>query len=329
MSLHRCRLRLLVAFALALLSLAASARAAEFPSRPVTLVVPFAAGGPTDTLARMLAAPMGAALGQTVIVQNITGAAGSSAVGAVAHAQPDGYTLSVGNWGTHVLNGALYPLNYDLLRDLAPIALIARNPQLIVARRGMPAADLRGMIDWLKRHPDKASQATSGAGSAAHIAGAFFQISTKTQFQFVPYRGAAPAMQDLIAGRVDLMIDQATNSLPFVRSGQVKAYAVTAATRLAAAPDIPTVDEAGLPGFYISVWHGLWAPRGTPAAVIAKLNAAVTAALADPHVRQQLTDSGNEIAAADEQTPDALGALQKADIEKWWPIINAANIKSE
>ena len=321
------RLRLLVAVMLAGLASAASAGAAEFPSRPITLVVPFAAGGPSDALARILAAPMGEALGETVIVQNMTGAAGSTAVGVVAHARPDGYTLSIGNWGTHVLNGALYPLQYDLLHDLTPIALIARNPQIIVARAGMPAADLGGMIEWLKNHPDRATQGTAGAGSAAHVVGAFFQISTKTQYRFVPYRGAAPAMQDLIGGRIDFMIDQAANSLPFVRGGQVRAYAVTSATRLAAAPEIPTVDEAGLPGFHISVWQGIWAPHGTPPAVIARLNAAVVAALADPRVKEQLADSGNEVAALDEQTPAALAALQLAEIEKWWPIIKSAGIK--
>jgi tripartite-type tricarboxylate transporter receptor subunit TctC len=304
-----------------------SALAQAYPSRPVTIIVPFAAGGPTDTLARILHERMSDSLGQPVIVENVPGAAGSIGVGRVARAAPDGYTIGIGQWDTHVLNGAIHPLTYDLLRDFEPISLLPSNPQLIVAKKSMPADDLNGLIGWLRANPDKASQGTAGAGSAAHVSGAYFQKVTGTRFQFVPYRGAAPAMQNLIAGQIELMFDQASNSLPHVRAGMIRAYAVTAKTRLASAPDIPTVDEAGLPGFYISIWRGFWAPRGTPREVIARLNAAVLDALADSRVRQQVADLGQDVPPREQQTPLALGDLQRTEIEKWWPIIEAANIK--
>jgi len=307
----------------------ADASADTFPSHPVTIVVPFPAGGPTDTVARVLAEPMRVALGQPIIIENITGAAGSIGTGNVARAAPTGYTLTVGYLGTHVLNGALYKLSYDVLRDFEPIALLTSNPQLIVARRAMPANDLPELISWLKANPDKASQGTAGVGSPAHVTGVFFQSVTGTRFAFVPYRGAAPAMQDLIGGQVDLMFDQASNSLPHVRNGNIKAYAVTASTRLAAAPEIPTVDEAGLPGFHASVWTGMWAPKDTPSDVISKLNAAVVHALADARVRQRFVELGQEITPRDQQTPEALRAFQKAEIDKWWPIIKAARITAE
>jgi len=313
----------------AVLATAPDTRADTFPSRPITIVVPFPAGGPTDTVARILAEPMRVALGQAIIIENVTGAAGTIGTGNVARAAPTGYTLSVGFLGTHVLNGALYKLPYDVLQDFEPIALLASNPQLIVAKRAMPAKDLRELIDWLKANPDKASQGTAGVGSPAHVSGAFFQSATGTRFAFVPYRGAAPAMQDLIGGQVDLMFDQASNSLPHVRNGKIKVYAVTANTRLAAAPEIPTVDEAGVPGFYASVWTGMWAPKGTPRDVIGKLNTAVVNALADPRVRRRFTDLGQEIPPRDQQSPEALHAFQKAEIDKWWPIIKAAGIKAE
>jgi len=293
------------------------------------MVVPFAAGGPTDTIARILANPMSVALGRPIIIENVTGAAGSIGVGRVARAAPDGYTLSVGFLGTHVLNGALYALQYDVLNDFEPIALLASNPQLIVAKIAMPANDLIELIAWLKANPGAASQGTAGAGSPAHVGGALFQNMTGTRFQFVPYRGAAPAMQDLVAGQIDLMFDQASSALPHVRSGGIKAYAVTAKTRLASAPDIPTAEEAGLPGFYISVWSGMWSPKGTSQDVIAKLNAAVVRALSDQTVQQRLAELGQEIPPRHQQTPAFLAVFQKAEIEKWWPIIKAANIKGE
>src|SRR5580692_1483457 len=258
------------------------APAQSYPSHPITMIVPLAAGGPIDTIARIVAEGMSGSLGQPVIIENVTGASGSLGVGRVARAKPDGYTISLGYIGTHVFNGAAFPLPYDLLNDFEPVSLLVSNPLLIVARKTMPAKDLPELITWLKSNPGKASQGTSGAGGTSDIAGVFFQKETGTRFQLVPYRGAAAMMQALLAGQIDLMIDFAANSLPQVRNGTIKAFAVTAPSRLPAAPDIPTVDEAGVPGLYITAWQGIWAPRGTPKDVIARLNAAIVAALADP-----------------------------------------------
>lgn len=320
--------RLLLVFAALLLN-AATAFAQGFPSRPITIIVPFAAGGPTDVIARTLAQHMRISLGQSVVVENVAGANGNIGVGRVARAAPDGYTIGIGHWSTHVVNGAVYPLPYDLIKDFEPLSLIATNSYLIVAKNAVPANDLKGFIAWLKANPDKALEGTAGAGSPQHVSGVFFQSATSTRFQFVPYRGAAPALQALMGGEIDMIIDDPTSSLPQVRAGRIKAFAVTSKTRLAAAPDIPTVDEAGLPGFYFSRWHGLWAAKATPKEVVAKLNAAIVAALADPQVRAKLSDLGQEIFPREQQTPEALATLQKADIEKWWPIIKAAGIKAE
>jgi tripartite-type tricarboxylate transporter receptor subunit TctC len=312
-----------------LLAQVATAMAQGYPTRPPTMVVPFAAGGPTDTIARIMAERMRQSLGQTVIIENVTGAAGSIGVGRVARAAPDGYTIGIGHWSTHVINGAIYPLQYDLLNDFEPVSLIASNPQLAVARKTLPPNNLKELIAWLKANPDKASQGTAGAGSASHISGIYFQKDTGTSFQFVPYRGTGPAMQDLVAGQIDIMFDQAANSLPQVRSGTVKVYAVTSKSRLPSAPDVPTVDEAGVPGLYVSTWYGLWVPKGTPADIVTRLNAAVVAALADPVVRGRLAELGLEIPPREQQTPEALGAFHKAEIEKWWPIIRGANIEAK
>ena len=301
--------------------------AEDYPNRPITMIVPFAAGGPTDVVARIMAEGMRPALGQTIVIENITGAAGSIAVGRAVRSAPDGYTLSIGHWSTHVINGAIYNLPYDLLADLEPVALLAANPQLIVANNKVQADDLKSLIAWIKANPDKATAGTAGPGSASHIGGVYFERFSDTKLLFVPYRGTGPAMQDLIAGQISLMLDQSSNSLPQVRNKQIKAFAVTAKTRLAAAPDIPTVDELGMPGFYISVWHGLWVPKGTPKPIIAKLAAAVQVALANPNVRKRLADLGQEIPPREQQTPEALATLQKAEIQKWWPIVKAANIK--
>jgi tripartite-type tricarboxylate transporter receptor subunit TctC len=318
-----------LAGAAALPALSGSAIAQAFPARPVTIVVPFAAGGPIDALVRVLAESMRRALGQPLIIENVSGAAGNIGVGRVARASPDGYTLVTGFWGTHVMNGAIYALPYDIVNDFEPVLLMSRNAQLIVARKTMPANDLKGLIAWLKANPDVAAAGTSGAGSPQHVFGVFFQNATGTHFRFVPYRGAAPTMQDLVGGQIDLMFADQTTSLPQIRSGNIKAYAVTANGRLAAAPEIPTVDEAGLPGFYCSVWSALFAPKGTPKDIIARLNAAAVGALAEPAVRERLAELGQQIVPREEQTPEALDALQRAEIEKWWPIIKAPGIRAE
>jgi tripartite-type tricarboxylate transporter receptor subunit TctC len=306
------------------------AMAQAYPTRPITIIVPFAAGGPTDIVGRLLAERMRAALGQSVIVENSTGAGGTIGVGRVARATPDGYTLGLGIWSTHVVNGVIYTLQYDLVKDFEPVALISRGLGMIItAKKTMPAKDLHELIAWLKTNPDRASVGTAGVGSPPHVAAVLFRNLTDTRFQFVHYRGAAPAVQDLVAGNIDLILDSPTTSLPQVRAGSIKAYAVTAKSRLSAAPDIPTVDEAGLPEMYLSVWFALWAPKATPNDVIATLNLAARSALADPAMGARLADLAQESFPPDQQTPEALGALQKADIEKWWPIIRAAGIKAE
>jgi tripartite-type tricarboxylate transporter receptor subunit TctC len=301
----------------------------SYPSRPVTMITPFAAGGPTDVLARIVGDRMGRSLGQTVVIENVSGAGGTLGVGRVVRAAADGYTLSIGPWNSHVVNGAVYPLQYDLLKDLDPVALLANNHSMILSKADVPAKDLGELIAWIRQNPDKLSAGTSGVGASTHVAGILFQQLTGTRFQFVPYRGASPALQDVMAGRIELMFDQSSNCLPYVRSGKVKAYAVAARTRLAAAPDIPTVDEAGLPGFYLNVWYGLWVPAGTPKHIVARLNAAVVDALSDPDVRRRLADLGIEIPPPEQLTPEALGSYQRAEIEKWWPIVKSANIRAE
>jgi tripartite-type tricarboxylate transporter receptor subunit TctC len=276
-----------------------------------------------------MAERMKSSLGQPVIVENVTGAGGTIAVGRVASAAPDGYTLGIGQNSSHVMTGATYALRYDLLNDFEPVALLSTAPSVLVARKTMPANDLKGLIAWLQANPDKATQGHAGTGVASHIAGVFFQRETGTRLQFVPYRGIAPAIQDLVGGQIDLVISDPVAALPQVRAGTIKAYGVTTKTRLTFAPDIPTLDEAGLPGFDISQWHGLWVPKGTPKNITAKLNAAAMDALADPTVRARLAEMAQEIFPRAQQRPEALGAFQKAEIEKWWPIIKAANIKGE
>jgi tripartite-type tricarboxylate transporter receptor subunit TctC len=307
----------------------ANAFAQSYPSKPITIVVPFAAGGPSDAIARILGDRMKATLGQPFLIENVTGAGGSIGVGRAVRAAPDGYTISFGHLGTHVANQAIYPLPYDMLNDLDSVVLLPSNPMVVVSRNSLPAKSLQELIAWLKANPDKATAGTAGAGSGSHIAGVYMQNLTGVRLQFVPYRGTAPALTDLVAGQIDIIVDQASNSMQQIRSGNIRPYAITDRKRLTVAPDIPTVDEAGLPGFYMTLWNGLWVPKGTPKEAITKLNAAVVEALADPAVKQRLVDLGLEIPERDQLTPEALGAWHKAEAAKWWPIIKAANIKPE
>jgi tripartite-type tricarboxylate transporter receptor subunit TctC len=305
------------------------ARAQAYPARPITMIVPFAAGGGTDTIARIVAEGMRGSLGQPIIIENVAGAAGSIGVGRAVHAAADGYTISVGTVTTHVLIGALYALSFDLAKDFEPVAQHSTEPLLIVGKKDFPANDLKELIAWLKANPGKASVGIAGMGANGHVTGLLFQKQTGTRFQFVPYRGNGPALQDLLAGQIDLMIEPSSNFLSHVRAGTLKAFEVASRTHVVAAPTIPTVDEAGLPGFYASLWQGLWVPKGTPKEIVAKLNAAVVGALASDTVRARFVELGAEPPARDQQTPEALAAFQKAEIEKWWPIIKAANIKGE
>src|SRR5215471_8540690 len=319
----------LAAGAAALPAVARKARAQAYPSRAITLVVGAAAGGPTDTIGRIVTERMRAALGQTIVIENNGAAAGTIAHGRVARAAPDGYTLSLGHWGTHVVNGAVYTLTYDVQKDFEPVALISVSPYFMVGKKDLPPNDLKSLIAWLKANGDKVTQGTSGAGSPGHIGGVFLQSQLGTRWVFVPYRGANPVMQALLAGEFDWTFTTPDQGLPQIQAGRIKPYAITAKNRMPLAPDVPTTDEAGLPGFYLSYWHGLWAPKGTPRAITATLNAAVVTALAEAPVRQRLSDIGQEIFPREQQTPASLGALQQAEIDKWWPIIKAAGIKPE
>lgn len=319
--------RLLVAAALAVGLQIASATAQDYPSRPITIIVPFPAGGPTDTLARIMGDHMKASLGQPLVVENVTGAGATIGVGRAVQAPPDGYTVIVGNWTSHVGAGALYPVQWHILHDLEPVAPLSVSSLMIVGRTSLPANNAKELITWLKANPDKASAASVGSGSGAHICGLYFQDKTGTRFQFIPYRGGAPAMQDLVAGQIDLMCAEASQTLPHVRGGKMKAFAVMSKTRFPALPDVPTMEEVGVSGLEIAFWHGMWAPKGTPASVIAKLNEAVVAAFQDPAVRKRIGDLGQAIPAREALTPAALATHHKAEVEKWWPIIKAANIK--
>lgn len=317
------------AFVVALFSVCSIASAQPYPSRPITMVVPFAAGGPVDTVARILAEPMKKALGQTVLVDNTTGAAGTIGVGRVARAAPDGYLLSIGHWSTHVVNGAIYQLTYDLLKDFEPVAMLASNPMIIVTKSAAPISKPDELVPWLKSSKQSLMVGTAGVGSGTHMGGLYLQNTTGAKFDYVPYRGSGPALQDLLAGQLDLIVDQLSNALPQVRGGRIRAHAVTAKARSTAAPDIPTVDEVGLNGLYTSIWYGIWTAKDTPKSVITKLNAAVMESLADPVVQQRFSALGLEIMPRDQQTPEALRAHQKSEIDKWWPMIKAAGIKAE
>ena len=313
----------------ALLALSATAAAETYPSRPITIVVPFSAGGPSDAMARILGERMKTTLGETLLVENVTGAGGSIGVGRAVRSPPDGYTVSFGHLGTHVANGAIYKLGYDLVTDLEPVVLLPSNPMIVVSKNAVPAKTLKELIEWLKARPAPATAGTAGAGSGSHIAGLYFENVSGVKLQYVPYRGTGPALNDLVAGQIDVIIDQTSNSIGQVRGGNIRAYAVTSDKRVESAPDVPTVDEAGLPGFHMTLWSGLWVPKDTPKEIVDKLNAAAVEALNDPAVRKQLENLGLQMPPKDQLTPRALGDWQKAEIAKWWPVIKAANVTVE
>ncbi|MDE1936093.1 tripartite tricarboxylate transporter substrate binding protein [Bradyrhizobium sp.] len=303
--------------------------AETYPVRPITMIVPFPAGGATDTLARFLGEKMRDGLGQPVIIENVAGAAGTIGVGRAVRAPADGYTLSIGTSTTHMLTGGLYTLPFDLLKDLQPIIYIGSEPLLLAARKDFPADNLKALIAYLKANPDKASVGIAGVGATGHLAGIAFQKETGTKFQFVPYRGNAPAMQDLLAGQIDFMMEPSSNFKSLLATGSIKPIAVTGKTRLPASPNIPTIQEAGLPGFTASLWYGLWVPKDTPKDIIEKLNATMRAVLADPAVQRRFDDLGIQISPHDQQSPEALRAFEKAEAERWWPVIKASNLKVE
>ena len=313
----------------AMLACVAGANAQPFPSRPITVIVPFAAGGVTDIVGRIVTDRMKTALGQAIIVENVGGAGGTIGVTRLHRAPPDGYTLVVGQWTSHVGGGAMYPLNYDILNDFEPVSVLSTGPLWIIGNKDLPPNNIKELVPWLKANPTRGSAGTTGVGSGIHMCMVYFQNNTGTRFPLVPYRGAAPAMQDLIAGQIDLSCPEAGQTLPQYRAGSIKAFGVLTKKRWFAAPDVPTLDESGLPGVEFPFWHGLWAPKGTPKDVIEKLTAAVKESLADPAVRQRFMDLGHEVAPVEQQSPQGLYAVHKADIEKWWPIIKAANIKAE
>jgi tripartite-type tricarboxylate transporter receptor subunit TctC len=321
--------RAILAVLMALVPFGTNALAETFPSHPITIVVPFSAGGPSDAMCRILADRMKLRLGETILIENVTGAGGSIGVGRALRSPPDGYTISFGHLGTHVANGAIYKLGYDVVTDLEPVVLLPSNPMIIVSKNAVPAKTLQELLAWLRSRPTPPTAGTAGAGSGSHIAGLYFENVTGIKLQYVPYRGTAPAMNDLVAGQIDLIVDQTSNSIGQVRAGTIRAYAVTDSTRVEQASDIPTTDEAGLPGFHMTLWSGLWVPKGTPKDVIAKLNAAAVDALNDPAVRAQFENLGLRMPPADQLAPEALGAWQKAEIAKWWPMIKAANVKVE
>jgi tripartite-type tricarboxylate transporter receptor subunit TctC len=319
--------RTVLAALLAMLAFVSMARAENYPSRPITVIVPFAAGGPSDAMMRILGEHMKTTLGEAILVENVTGAGGSIGVGRAVRSPPDGYTLSFGHLGTHVANGAVYKLGYDLVADLEPVVLLPSNPMVVVSKNAVPAKSLDELLAWLRSRPTPAAAGTAGAGSGSHIAGLYFESVAGVKLQYVPYRGTAPAMNDLVAGQIDLIVDQTSNSINQIRAGTIRAYAVTDSKRVEQAPDIPTTDEAGLSGFHMTLWSGLWVPKGTPKEIVAKLNAAAVDALNDSSVRKQLENLGLQMPPQDQLTPEALGAWQKAEIAKWWPMIKAANVK--
>ena len=314
-----------VALVLALTGVA-GAQAQTYPLRPITIIVPFPAGGPTDTVARIMADKMKDTLGQSVIVENVTGAGSTIGTGRAVAAATDGYTLYVGNWTSAVGAGALYSVSWHIVRDLEPIAQLSASSLMIVGKTGVPANNIKELIAWLKANPGKATAASVGAGSGAHICGLYFMEKTGTDFLFAQYRGGAPAMQDLVGNQIDIMCAEASQTLPHVRGGKMKAFAVMSKGRWAPLPDVPTMAEIGL-DMQIAFWHGLWGPKGLPKAIVDKLNAAVVTAFSDPAVQKRIADLGQSIPPRDQLTPQALAAYHKAEVDKWWPVIKAANIK--
>jgi tripartite-type tricarboxylate transporter receptor subunit TctC len=325
-SLYRILQYVFIAYA-ATAAMASKATAQDYPSRPVTIIVGFSPGGPTDILARILADRMKVSLGQPVIVENMVGAGGTLAGGHVARAKPDGYTLNIGNWSSNVGAGAIYPLRYHVMDDFEPVALLTTSYVWIVGRKGLPARNLKELVAWLKANPGKATAGSIGVGSAAQMCIIDFANKTGTKFLIVPYPAGLPAVQDLLAGRIDFVCPEATQTLPYVQSGNIEPLGVAATQRWFAAPDVPTIEEAGVPGVNIAFWNGLWAPKGTPKTIIAKLNGAVVEAFADPAVQKKFADLGHLIPSREQLTLDALAAYHKAELDKWWPIMRAAGIK--
>jgi tripartite-type tricarboxylate transporter receptor subunit TctC len=304
-----------------------TAHAQDYPSRPITVVIPFPAGGPTDAIIRNLGERMRQSLGQPLLVEYVVGASGTVGTTRVNRAAPDGYTIICGHFGTFATNGAVYQLPYDLVTDFTPISLLPRNPYLIVGKKDLPAGNLREFMAYVKANPDKVNMGHPGVGTGPHLLALQLASLAGGTMNYVPYRGSGPAMTDLIAGQIDLMVDQVQTSSAHVKSGTTKALAIAAPARSNSVPDVPTVDEAGAPGLHMSLWYGFWAPPGTPSPIVRKLQTAVQDALADPDVRGRLTGLGMEIPPREAQTPEALTAQQKADIAVWWPVIKAANIR--
>jgi tripartite-type tricarboxylate transporter receptor subunit TctC len=305
----------------------AAAQADTYPAKPMTLIVPFPAGGPTDTIARIMGEHMSKTLGQSILVETVTGAGATIGVGRVVNAAADGYTISIGNWSSHVGSPALYPVSWNPVNDLEPLIRLPVSSLMIVGKEALPAKDAKELIAWLKANPDKASAASVGAGSGAHVCGLYFGEKTETKFQFVFYRGGAPAMQDMLAGTIDIMCAEASQTLAHVQAHKIKAFAVMGRKRYAGLPEVPTMEEMGITGMDISFWHGLWAPKGTPKDVVAKINDAARKALDDPAVQKRVAALGMTIPDKAELTPQALHDFHKAEIDKWWPIIKSYGIK--